>query len=97
RIDEARDHHPSVKRNDLSVLLAGRRAWRTNIVFAALATFDAQFLRLCLVGEVHDHAAGWPGVDDVRLFALAPRGGLGPFLVVGFVVGGKSPTTDDFI
>ena len=48
---------------------------RADIVLAARAALEAQFLRGGLVGQMHDHAAGGAGADHVGLLALrrAPR------------------------
>src|SRR6187399_198216 len=66
-VDEAGDQHAAVERDDLAVLLAGRRARRADIVLAARAALEAQFLRSGLVGQMHDDAAALAGADHVRL------------------------------
>src|SRR3954469_24114908 len=76
-VDEAGDQHAAVERDDLAVLLAGGRACRADIVLAARAALEAQFLRGGLVGQMHDHAAALAGTDHVRLLALTSRRGFG--------------------
>src|SRR6185437_14857635 len=44
-VDEARDQHTPVERNDLAVLLAAGRTGRTDVVLAARAALQSQFLR----------------------------------------------------
>src|SRR3954469_7027383 len=72
-VDETGDQHASVKRDDLTILLAAGRSGRTDIILAARAALEAQFLRRRLVGQVHDHPARRAGSDHVRLLALRPR------------------------
>src|SRR5438552_10102213 len=72
-VDEAGDQHAAVERDDLAVLLAGRRTGRTDIVLAARAALEAQFLRGGLVGQMHDHAAALAGADHIWLLPLSSR------------------------
>src|SRR5262249_31122386 len=44
-VDEAGDQHASVEGDDLAILLAAGRAGRADIVLAALAALDPEFLR----------------------------------------------------
>src|SRR3954447_14236396 len=82
-VDEAGDQHAAVERDDLAVLLAGRRARRTDIVLAARAALETQFLRGGLVGQMHDDAAALAGADHIGLLALPARRGFGAGAVVG--------------
>src|SRR5258707_14654473 len=82
-VDEAGDQDPAVEGNDLAVLLAAGRTRRANVILAARTAFEAQFLRRCLIGQVHDDAATGAGADHVRLFALGFRGDFGPRTVIG--------------
>src|SRR5665647_1864413 len=65
-VREAGDQHPAVERDDLAILLAPDRPGRADIVLAARAALEAQFLRRRLVGQMHDHAARGAGADHVR-------------------------------
>src|SRR5512133_1833050 len=76
-LDEAGNQHAPVEGDDLTVLLGAGRSGRTDIILAAGAALEAQFLRRRLVGQMHDHAAGRAGSDHVRLLALRPRRGFG--------------------
>src|SRR5690242_19110604 len=82
-VGEARDQHAAVKGDDLTVQLATGRSGRADIILAATAALDAQFLRGGLVGQMHHHAAGLTGADHVGLLAL----GLGLLLGAGAIVG----------
>src|SRR5262245_9509132 len=62
-VHEAGDQHPPVEGDDFAVLFAAGRSGRADIVLAALAALQAQFLRRRLVGQMHDHAAGGAGAD----------------------------------
>ena len=78
-------------------LLTGGRARGTDVVLAARAALQAQFLGGGLVGQVHDHAAGLAGADHVGLLALAARGGLGASAVIGILERSQTPATDDLV
>src|SRR5881409_2888259 len=69
-VDEAGDQHAAIERDDLAVLLAGRRAGRTDIVLAARAALEAQFLRGGLVGQMHDNTTTGAGADHIGLLTL---------------------------
>src|SRR5688500_12579640 len=85
--DPARDEYPPVERNDLAVLRrAGRIVARADEILAATRAFYLQFLRFLLVGQMHGHAAGRPGTDDVRLLALITRRCLGTRPVIRTVI-----------
>src|SRR5579864_2570739 len=84
-VDEAGDHDAPVEGDDLTILIAPGRARRTDIILAALAALQSQFLRRRLVGEVHDNAATGARADDVRLLALGLCRRLGTRAVVGIL------------
>src|SRR5689334_466793 len=96
-VDEAGDQHAAVERDDLAVLLAAGGTGRTDIVLAARAALEAQFLRGGLVGQMHDHAAALAGADHVRLLALSARRGFGARTVVGILERGEAPAADDLV
>src|ERR1700683_738575 len=56
-VGEAGDQDPAVKRDDLAILCATGRSRRTDIILAARAALEPQFLWRCLVGQMHDHPA----------------------------------------
>src|SRR3954451_19206616 len=76
-VDETRNEDATVERYDLPILFAAGRSGRADIVLPARATLQAQFLRRRLIGLVHQHTAGRPGSDHVRLLALRLGGNLG--------------------
>src|SRR5207247_11436502 len=96
-LDETGDQHAPVERDDLTILLgAGRSGW-TDIILAARTALETQFLRRRLVGQMHDHAAGRPGSDHVRLLALRPRCGLGARAITGILERCKAPAADNLV
>src|SRR5258708_24627278 len=82
-VDEAGDQYAAVERDDLTILLGTGRPGRTDIILAARAALETQFLRRRLVGQMHDHAARGTRPDHVRLFALRPRRDFGARPVSG--------------
>src|SRR5438309_11248071 len=96
-VDEAGDQHAAVERDDLAVLVAGGRAGRADIVLAARAALEAQFLRSGLVGQMHDDAAALAGADNIGLLALPSRRGFGAGAVVGILERGEAPAADDLV
>src|SRR4051794_28936576 len=96
-VDEAGHQDPAIERDDLAILLAGHRSGRADIVLAARAALQPQFLRGRLVGEMHDHAAGRSDRDDIRLLALALRRLLGARPVVRILVGGEAPAAGELV
>src|SRR3569832_439744 len=73
-VDEAGDQDAPVEGNDFAILLAAGRTGRADIILAARAALEAQFLRRGLIGEMHADAAAGAGADLVRLLALGLRG-----------------------
>src|SRR3984885_5735715 len=53
-VDEAGDQNPAVEGDDLAFLLAAGRTRRPNVILAARTAFEAQLLRGCLIGQMHD-------------------------------------------
>src|SRR5438309_8079997 len=81
-VDETGDQHAAVERDDLAVLLAGRRSGRADVVLAARAALEAEFLRRRLVGQMHDYTAGGAGADYIGLLTLAAGGGFGAGAII---------------
>src|SRR5437588_11228767 len=95
RIDPAQHQHTAVEGDDLAVLRVARRAARADIVLAARPALELELLLLRLIGEMHQHAAGRPGTDHVRLPALAAGGGFGPGPIGFLMIGGVAPADDE--
>src|SRR5262249_59939225 len=91
RIDPAQHEHAPVEGDDFAVLHVPCRPDRADVVLAARPALELQLLLLCLVGEVHEHAAGRAGADHVRLAALAACGGFGTGPIGVLVIGGIGP------
>ena len=83
--------------DDLAVLRTAGIAGRADIVLAALAALELQFLQFGAVGEIHHHAAVGPAIDDHRLAALGACRGLGAGPVVVVVIGAVAPAADQFL
>src|SRR5450755_925996 len=96
-VGEAGDQDAAVEGDDLAILLATGRSGRTDIVLAARAALEAQFLGRCLVGQVHDHAARRSGANHVRLFALTLGRSFGAWAVGGILVRRETPAADNLV
>src|SRR6185312_11012328 len=70
-VEETGDQYLAVERDDLAILLAASRPFRPDIILAALAALEAQFLRRCLVGQMHDDTTVGARPDHIGVFALA--------------------------
>src|ERR1700691_606872 len=96
-VDEAGDQHAPVEGDNFSIQVATGWSGRYDIILAALAALQTQFLRSGLVGQMHDHTTGGSGSDHVRLLALPPRRSFGARAVIGILVGGETPAADNFV
>src|SRR6201985_3519391 len=72
-VDKPRHKDAAVEGNDFAILFAGNRSGRADVVLAARAALEPQFLRSRLVGQMHDNAARRSDGDDIRLLALPLR------------------------
>src|SRR5208337_2323875 len=95
-IDELENEHAAVEGDDLPILRAGGLSRRTDIVPTALTALEAKLLQLSRIGKIHHDAAGRALADDERLLALSFGIGLGPGTILGLVIGGISPASDNF-
>src|ERR1700712_1898153 len=57
-VDKPRHQDTAVEGDDFAILFAGNRAGRADVILAARAALQPQFLRGRLVGQMHDHSAG---------------------------------------
>src|SRR5450631_3174074 len=96
-VDEAGDQNAAVEGNNLAILLAAGRAGRTDIVLAARGALQPQFLRRRLVSQMHDHAAGGAGADDIRLLALRLGLNFGAGAVIGILERCETPAADNLV
>src|ERR1700682_3942211 len=96
-VDEAGDQYAAIERDDLTILLGTGRSGRTDIILAARAALQTQFLRRRLVGQMHHHAAGLAGADHVRLLALVLRHLFGAGAIGRILERGEAPAADDFV
>src|ERR1035437_9955099 len=97
RIHPTQDQHAAVECNHFAVLRAGGLAFRADIGLVAGRAFQAQFLSLGLVGEMHHYSASGAERDDIGLLALTGGGDLDARAVFVLVVGGQPPAADDIL
>src|ERR1700719_1729055 len=55
-IDPAQHKYLAVERDDLAVTGVGGRPFRADVILAAGAALESEFLALRLIGQKHDHA-----------------------------------------
>src|SRR5207244_10069758 len=67
---------------------------RADKVASPRPALEAELLQLRLVGEIHHDVAVRALADDIRVAALAARGGFGAGPVLGLVIGGITPAPD---
>src|ERR1700676_4872706 len=96
-LDETGNQHAAVERDDFPILFsAGRSGW-TDIILAARAALETQFLGRRLVGKMHDHTARGAGSNHIGLLALRPRRGFGARAVAGILERRQAPAADNLV